>query len=82
MGNRPQAPVMAADLGQRLVQQKVAQAKRSWGLGSLSPSRWVGQADDAEHRDLPRLIAELVKLDALASEVNKALYQLLSGVGK
>jgi len=34
MRNRPQAPVMAADLGQRLVQQKVAQAKRSWGLGS------------------------------------------------
>ncbi|WP_265287311.1 hypothetical protein [Verminephrobacter eiseniae] len=69
---------MAADLGQRLAQQKVAQAKRSWSLGSLGPSRWVGQADDAEHRDLPQLIAAMVKLDALASEVNKALYQLLS----
>ncbi|GHU09072.1 DNA methyltransferase [Betaproteobacteria bacterium] len=49
---------------------------------NLSPSRWVGQVDDAEHRTLPELIAELVKLDAQASEVNKTLYQLLSGVGQ
>ncbi|WP_321924829.1 N-6 DNA methylase [Burkholderia sp. BCC1998] len=49
---------------------------------NLSPSRWVEQNEDAEHRDLPQLIAELAKLDAQASEVNKALYQLLSGVGK
>ncbi len=49
---------------------------------NLSPSRWVGQNNDAEHRDVPQLIAELVKLDAKASEVNKSLYQLLSGVGQ
>nr|WP_295374712.1 N-6 DNA methylase [Pseudoxanthomonas sp.] len=47
---------------------------------NLSPSRWVGQNDAAEHRDLPQLIAELMKLDAQVAEVNKALYQLLSGV--
>lgn len=49
---------------------------------NLSPSRWVGQNDDAEHRDVPQLIAELAKLDAQAAEVNKALYRLLSGVSK
>lgn len=47
---------------------------------NLSPSRWVGQNDAAKHRDLPQLIAELMKLDAQASDVNKTLYQLLSGV--
>lgn len=49
---------------------------------NLSPSRWVGQTDDAEHRNVLQLIAELVKLDAQASDVNKTLYQLLSGVSQ
>lgn len=49
---------------------------------NLSPSRWVGPSDDASHRDMSHLIAELAELDAKASEVNKVLYQLLSGVGK
>ncbi|MGC3963938.1 MAG: N-6 DNA methylase [Rhodocyclaceae bacterium] len=49
---------------------------------NLSPSRWAGQSDDASHRDMSHLIAELAELDAKASEVNKVLYQLLSGVGK
>lgn len=49
---------------------------------NISPSKWIGQSDDAEHRDMPQLIAELVKLDAQASDVNKALYKLLSGVGQ
>ena len=49
---------------------------------NLSPSRWAGQSDDASHRDMSHLIAELSRLDAKASEVNKVLYQLLSGVGK
>jgi type I restriction enzyme M protein len=49
---------------------------------NLSPSRWAGQSDDASHRDVSHLITELAELDAKATEVNKALYQLLSGVGK
>lgn len=49
---------------------------------NLSPSRWVGQSNDASHRDMSYLIAELADLDAKASEVNRVLYQLLSGVGK
>ena len=49
---------------------------------NISPSKWIGQSDDAEHRDMPQLIAELMKLDAQASDVNKALYKLLSGVGQ
>ena len=49
---------------------------------NLSPSRWAGQSDNASHRDMTHLIAELAELDAKTSEVNKVLYQLLSGVGK
>jgi len=49
---------------------------------NLSPSRWAGQSDDASHRDVSHLITELAELDAKATEVNKALYQLLIGVGK
>ena len=49
---------------------------------NLSPSRWAGQSDDALHRDVSHLVAELAELDAKASEVNKVLYQLLSGVCK
>jgi type I restriction enzyme M protein len=47
---------------------------------NLSPSRWVGQAEDAEHRDLPQLIAELARLDKEAIEVNASLYRLLKKV--
>jgi type I restriction enzyme M protein len=49
---------------------------------NLSPSRWVGQTDDAEHRDLPQLIAELARLDNEAAGVNASLYRLLARVPK
>lgn len=49
---------------------------------NLSPSRWVDQADDKEHRDIPHLIAELAKLDEKATAVNQSLYRLLAGVVK
>lgn len=49
---------------------------------NLSPSRWVGQTEDVEHRDLPQLIAELSRLDKHATEVNQSLYRLLAGVSK
>ncbi|HPG62718.1 MAG TPA: N-6 DNA methylase [Casimicrobium sp.] len=49
---------------------------------NLSPNRWVGQADDAVHRDLPQLVAELARLDGLAAEVNSSLLRMLSGVAK
>ena len=49
---------------------------------NLSPSRWVGQNDDVEHRDLAQLVAELAQLDKQAAEVNNSIYQLLTGVAK
>ena len=49
---------------------------------NLSPSRWVGQVESAEYRDLPQLVAELAHLDEQAAEVNKSLYRLLAGVAK
>jgi type I restriction enzyme M protein len=44
---------------------------------NLSPSRWVGQADDAAHRDLPQLIGELSRLSHEAEEIDRALFGLL-----
>lgn len=46
----------------------------------LSPSRWVGQADAADHRPLPELVAELARLDAESKIVSDALQLLLKGV--
>lgn len=44
---------------------------------NLSPSRWVGQTDDAAHRDLPQLIAELSRLSHETEEVDRKLFGLL-----
>jgi type I restriction enzyme M protein len=49
---------------------------------NLSPSRWVGQNDGVEHRDLSQLVAELARLDKRAAEVNNSIYQMLKGVTK
>lgn len=49
---------------------------------NLSPSRWVGHADDVAHRDLPQLVSELARLDRDAAEVNRSLLRLLAGVAK
>ncbi len=49
---------------------------------NLSPSRWVGQADEADHRPLPDLISELRDLDEKATAVNRGLYRLLEELGK
>ena len=47
---------------------------------NLSPSRWVGQTDAAEHRPLPDLVVELARLDAEAKVVGDTLSRLLKGV--
>ncbi|MBR4737455.1 MAG: N-6 DNA methylase [Rhodocyclaceae bacterium] len=49
---------------------------------NLSPSRWVGQGEEAAHRALPQLIAELARLDKQTEEVNRSLYSLLKGFVK
>jgi type I restriction enzyme M protein len=45
---------------------------------NLSPSRWVGQADNAEHRDLPQLVAELTQLSQEAKNNDQMLFRLLT----
>lgn len=47
---------------------------------NLSPSRWVGQSDAAEHRALPDLVAELARLDDESKAVADSLSRLLKGV--
>lgn len=49
---------------------------------NLSPSRWIGQTGDAKHRDLSEIIADLVRMDQLATDVNASLYRLLAGLNK
>ena len=44
---------------------------------SLSPSGWVVQNGDAEHHDLPQLIAELFRLSQEAKDIDRALLGLL-----
>lgn len=44
---------------------------------NLSPSRWVGQTEDAAHRDIPQLVAELVRLSSAAQDADQALFKLL-----
>ena len=44
---------------------------------NLSPSRWVGQNDDAEHRSVDALTGELKKLSSAIHESDKTLFALL-----
>lgn len=44
---------------------------------NLSPGRWVAQGGDAEHRPIKSIVADLLALDAKASEVDQTLAKLL-----
>jgi type I restriction enzyme M protein len=44
---------------------------------NLSPSRWVGQTEDAAHRAIPQLVAELVRLSSAAQDADQTLFKLL-----
>ncbi len=47
---------------------------------NLSPSRWIGQTDDAHHRSIKEIITEIVKLDDQAKEIDAELIQMLVNV--
>ena len=47
---------------------------------NLSPSRWVGQADDVAQRPLSEIIADIRRLDEEAREVDASLAKLLAGL--
>jgi type I restriction enzyme M protein len=44
---------------------------------NLSPSRWVGQSEDAAAADMPRLINDLKRLSYEAQEIDQVLFKLL-----
>ena len=48
---------------------------------NLSPSRWVGQADDVTQRPISEIIAEMQHLDEEASKVDASLAGMLSSSG-
>ena len=45
---------------------------------NLSPSRWVGQADDVAQRPISEIIADMRRLDEEAREVNASLARMLA----
>ncbi|MEQ1726093.1 MAG: N-6 DNA methylase [Sphingopyxis sp.] len=47
---------------------------------NLSPSRWVGQAAEATYRPIKDIVAELLKLDERAVEIDRSLKKLLAGL--
>jgi type I restriction enzyme M protein len=47
---------------------------------SLSPSRWVAQEDDRQHKDLPQLIKELRSLVEATAEADRRVLALLEGL--
>ena len=44
---------------------------------NLSPARWVAQANDADHRTVKEIVADLLALDERAREIDTALAQML-----
>jgi len=45
---------------------------------NLSPGRWAAQGSDAEHRPIKTIVADLLTLDATASEIDQTLAKLLA----
>lgn len=45
---------------------------------NLSPSRWVGQSDAADHRPVKDLVAELLRLDEQARDIDASLAKMLA----
>lgn len=47
---------------------------------NLSPSRWVGQNEATEQRDIKEIVADLLKLDRDAREIDQTLAKLLGAL--
>lgn len=48
---------------------------------NLSPSRWVANAETEEQRPIQEIVAEMLRLDEEAREIDSRLAQLLVGMG-
>ena len=55
----------------------VTRAQSAEGDYNLSPSRWVGQADDVDQRPIPEIIADMQRLDEEAHDIDEQLAKLL-----
>jgi type I restriction enzyme M protein len=47
---------------------------------NLSPSRWVGQSETTEQRDIKEIVADLLRLDREAREIDRTLVKLLGAL--
>lgn len=47
---------------------------------NLSPSRWVGQSESTEQRDIKDIVADLLRLDRDAREIDQTLAKLLGAL--
>lgn len=73
-------PLAAAFLKGEHLDREVAVITRSQAEGAdynLSPSRWVSQTSDADHRPIKDIVAELIKLDEQGRGVDIALARML-----
>ena len=73
-------PIAAAFLKGDPVEGEVAVITREQAAEAdynLSPSRWVGQADDVAQRPISEIIADMQRLDEEAREVNASLARML-----
>lgn len=77
-------PLAAAFLKGEPVEGEIAVITRSQAADAdynLSPSRWVGQAESADHRSIAEIVAEMVRLDDDARDIDASLARLLANVG-
>jgi len=49
---------------------------------NLNPSRWAAKANDANHRSIDEIVAELIQIDERLIKANDAMYRLLGQVVK
>ncbi len=73
-------PIAAMFLKGELVEGEVAVITREQAEEAdynLSPSRWVGQADDVVQRPIPDIIADMQNLDKEAREIDAQLARML-----
>ena len=76
-------PIAAAFLKGEPVEGEVAVITREQAEEAdynLSPSRWVGQADDVSQRPISEIIADMQRLDEEARELDASLAKMLAGL--
>ena len=77
------SPIASAFLKGEPVEGEVAVITREQAAEAdynLSPSRWVGQAEDVAQRPISEIVADLKRLDEEAREVDASLAKMLAGL--